>query len=138
MESLGLVPVIAGSDRLLFPDDQARFARFRAPTKPQSSLGGSLDAISATRRDLAGLLDPKDTKRGAFVDSGTKPLGGLGDLPSHAILDRGRVVGLWEYDVETQSPPRPMSATSCKMRGPFSLDSPKRRAPRVAARWGAK
>ena len=30
-------------------------------------------------------------------------LGGFYDLPNHAILDRGRLVGLWEFDTETQS-----------------------------------
>ena len=33
------------------------------------------------------------------------------DLPSHGVFDRGRLIGLWEYDVETESiawrgPPR--------------------------------
>jgi len=30
-------------------------------------------------------------------------LGELPDLPSHAILDRGRIVGLWEYDTAADS-----------------------------------
>jgi len=32
------------------------------------------------------------------IDATSKPMGGLTDLPSHAILDRGRIIGLWEFD----------------------------------------
>ena len=34
------------------------------------------------------------------ADTTEKPVGGISDLPSHAILDRGRVIGLWEYDAD--------------------------------------
>jgi hypothetical protein len=37
------------------------------------------------------------------ADSATRLVGALADLPSHAILDRGRIIGLWEYDVNTGS-----------------------------------
>ena len=29
--------------------------------------------------------------------------GARGDLPRHAILDRGRIVGLWDYDAKKQA-----------------------------------
>jgi hypothetical protein len=48
-------------------------------------------------------IDPKDMDRQVFVGKDTKPLRGLADLPSHAILDRGRLVELWEYDTSTTS-----------------------------------
>ena len=75
----------------------------------------------------------------------------LADLPSHAILDRGRLVGLWEYDTATQSIAwtafvkkdhaleQAVAHTERYVREQlgdarsFSLDSPKSRAPRVAA-----
>ena len=62
-----------------------------------------IDSIVLLRRSLKDLLDSKDAKREVLVDKGTAPLGTLADLPGHAILDRGRVVGLWEYDTATQS-----------------------------------
>jgi hypothetical protein len=73
----------------------------------------------------------------------------LADLPSHAILDRGRVVGLWEYDTSTNSIAwmafvkkdralqEAVARTEQFVRDQlgdarsFSLDSPRSRAPRV-------
>ena len=73
------------------------------------------------------------------------------DLPSHAILDRGRIVGLWEYDTATESIAwvafikkdkalqDAVARTEQYVREQlgdarsFSLDSPKSRAPRIAA-----
>ena len=72
------------------------------------------------------------------------------DLPSHAILDRGRLVGLWEYDPEAGSiawtawikdraVDEAVARTEAYVRDQlgdarsFSLDSPKSRAPRIAA-----
>lgn len=78
-------------------------------------------------------------------------LGGLADLPNHAILDRGRLVGLWEYDVDSRSivhatfgvKDRALDAVVKEMEAyvrdqlgdarSFSLDSPKSRAPKIAA-----
>jgi hypothetical protein len=98
------------------------------------------------------LLDEKDRERRALVDSGERPLGGLSDLPSHAILDRGRLIGLWEYDPDARSivwmtfdakrPPKLRAAveeTEAFVRDQvgdarsFSLDSPKSRRPRIDA-----
>ena len=103
MEPLKLEPIRTGDDRLLLPDDRARLEAFKTPKDPHYVLVAGLDSIALLRRDLKGLLDPKDMDRQVFVDKDTKPLGGLADLPSHAILDRGRVVGLWEYDTATDS-----------------------------------
>ena len=99
VESLGLVPAEPGSDRLLLPDDVAAFRKFEAPTTPQYSLVSSLDPITANRREMQSLIDDKDRERTVMVDAASKPVGGLADLPSHAILDRGQIVGLWEFDV---------------------------------------
>jgi hypothetical protein len=73
------------------------------------------------------------------------------DLPDHAILDRGRLIGLWEYDLEAQSIvwatfgvkdkalERVVVATESFVRDQlgdarsFSLDSPKSRAPKIEA-----
>jgi hypothetical protein len=151
VEPLGLAPLEAGSDRLLFPEDRDALHAFRPPVKPRHALVSGLDAIVLLRRDHGSLLDQKDAASKVMSDRALGALGGLSDLPSHAILDRGRIVGLWEYD--------PASATIAwaafgardrdllaaverterfvrddlgDARG-FSLDSPKARAPRIAA-----
>ena len=85
------------------------------------------------------------------VDKGVCELGSLSDLSSNAILDRGSLVGLWEYDSESSSiawfsfgtADNPMrqcvSRTEAYIREQlgdarsFSLDSPKSRAPRIKA-----
>ena len=149
---LGLVPAETGSDRMLLPDDAKAFAAFKAPTKPEYALVSSLDPITANRREMQSLLDPKDRERMFVVDTSAKPAGGLMDLPSHAILDRGQIIGLWEFDVdagsivwatfgrkkdkaleaaveETQTFVRDQLGDARS----FSLDSPKSRAPRIAS-----
>ena len=150
VESLGLVPAEPGSDRLLLPGDAAAFKEFEAPTTPQYALVSGLDPITANRRELASLIDAADRERAVVVDATPKPLGGLVDLPSHAILDRGQVIGLWEYDVDANAivwatfgrkKDRALDAvieeTQVFVRDQlgdarsFSLDSPKSRAARV-------
>jgi hypothetical protein len=150
-DPLKLVPVEDGSERLMFADDKDQFMKFKAPAKPQYVLISSLDAISLLRRDIKSLIDKKDLDRQVFLEKDTKPLGGLADFPSHAILDRGRVIGLWEYDADTESIAwssfgvkdkaleAAVATTEKYVREQlgdarsFSLDSPKSRAPRVAA-----
>ena len=150
VESLGLVPAEAGSDRLLLPDDADAFRMFEAPSKPQYALVSSLDPITANRREMQSMIDGKDRDRMVMVDAASKPLGGLADLPSHAILDRGRIIGLWEFDVEAgeivwatfggrkdAGLQAAVEATQTFVREElgdaraFSLDSPKSRAGRI-------
>ncbi|HUQ82848.1 MAG TPA: crosslink repair DNA glycosylase YcaQ family protein [Gemmatimonadaceae bacterium] len=157
VEPLGLVPAEPGSERLLLPDDAAAFAKFEAPTTPQYALVSGLDPITANRREMQSLIDAKDRERAVPVDSATKPLGGLADLPSHAILDRGQIVGLWEFDTESndiawmtfsrkkdKALDAAVEETQAFVRDQlgdarsFSLDSPKSRSPRVTALRAAK
>ena len=152
VESLGLVPAEPGSDRLLLPDDSAAYRAFEPPTAPQHALVSSLDPITANRRELQSMLDPIDRERSVLVDTTTKALGTLVDLPSHAILDRGRLIGLWEFDVDSgaivwatfdgkrnKTLASAVEETETWVREElgdarsFSLDSPKSRAGRIAA-----
>ncbi len=151
LEPLGLVPVEDGGERLLFPADAKEFRSFTAPKRPHYALVSSLDGLFHLRRDVSSLLAPEDRKRGVFVERGLEKLGGLSDLPSHAIVDRGRLVGLWEYDVETESIAwmtfgvrdralaEAVERTETHVRSDlgdarsFSLDSPKSRVPRIEA-----
>ena len=149
VEPLKLVPIPAGEKRMLLPEDREAFAAFKVPKQPHYVLVGSLDAMGQHRRDLKSLLSADDLDRNVFVDKGPKPLGSIADLPSHAILDRGRLIGLWEYDAATESIAwmsfvkkdqaleAAVKATEKYVRTElgdarsFSLDSPKSRAPRV-------
>ncbi len=152
VEPLGLVPAEDGSDRLMLPDDVASFDTYESPDEPRYSLVSSLDAISATRRDVQTLLDAKDRDRQALTESGVRPMSTLVDLPAHAIIDRGRLVGLWEYDVQSssivwgtfgirksKSLQSAVEETEAFVRDQlgdarsFSLDSPKSRVERIDA-----
>jgi hypothetical protein len=86
-------------DRLILPQHREELESFQAPRRPQYALVSSLDGISHLRRDVKGLLAPEDFGRSIFGMKGSA----LTDLPSHAILDRGRLIGLWEYDTTTES-----------------------------------
>lgn len=133
---------------LLFPEDLDALRAFRAPKKPDIRLLGSIDGLVHLRRNHVSLLDSPDAGPGA--------IGRVADLPSHAITDRGRLIGIWEYDVDTAEivwqcfgdPPKELASavkiTEAFIRDQvgdaraFSLDSPKSRAPRLAALRAAR
>jgi hypothetical protein len=143
-EPLGLVPVARDDARLMFADDRERFDAFRVPAEAQYTLVSSIDGMTLLRRDVKGLLAPADVER---VES----LGALSDLPSHGIFDRGRLVGLWEFDQATQgiawtsfvkknaALEQAVRETEAYVREQlgdargWSLDSPKSRVPRIEA-----
>ena len=151
VEPLKLEPLAAGDDRFMLPGDRAKLEAFKPPKDPHYTLTSGIDSIVLLRTDLKGLLDPKDIDRQVFTEKEVKPLGTLPYLPSHAILDRGRIVGLWEYDTAADSIAwisfvkkdkaleEAVARTDQYVREQlgdaraFSLDSPKSRAPRVAA-----
>jgi hypothetical protein len=151
VEPLKLEAIAAGDDRMLLPEERAAFEAFRGPKSPQYALVGSIDSMLLLRGDPASLLDAADRPREVFVDKGTRALSELKDLPSHAILDRGRIVGLWEFDPATDSiawtafvkRDKAMQQAVTRMEEwvraqlgdarSFSLDSPASRAPRIAA-----
>ncbi len=152
MENLKLENV--GEEGFLLPADRERFEAFRPPKEAQYVLASSLDGLSLLRRDLKGLVDASDLDRKVYGDRGMITLGGVADLPSHPIFDRGRLVGLWEYDTASESiawlpftrknkdMEKAVARTEEYVRTglgdarSFSLDSPKSRAPRIAALRG--
>lgn len=156
VEPLELVPAENGSDRLLLAEDLEEFRKFQPPTKPRYVLVSSLDSIHAHRRDVKGLLDEEDLERSIAGEKGPAAMGGMSDLPDHAIFDRGRLVGLWEFDPDAGEivwnafikPDKQLleaiDHTAAYIRDQvgdarsFSLDSPKSRAPRLAAMRAAK
>ena len=143
VKPLKLEPLASDDQRLFLPGDRAKFEAFRPPKDPQYALLGSIDSLFLLRRDLRSLLDPKDLGRTSRSD--------LSELPDHAITDRGRIVGLWEYDTATESiawtsfiqKDKALLAAIARTEQfvkeqlgdarSFGLDSPKSRAPRVEA-----
>jgi hypothetical protein len=133
----------------------------RPPCRPRSACcrrparSGGIDALILLRRDVPALVDESDVD--TPVPGEAIRAGGLTDLTDHAIVDRGRVVGLWRYDVDADDlvtwlfqGRRPDAAlreatehTRTCIRGDLedargcSLDSPKSRAPRIAALRGS-
>ena len=148
---LGLVQLGDAEGRLVLPEDREVLLSFQVPKKPQYVMVSSLDGIAHLRRDVRCLLAEEDLERKVMVEKSQQSAGQLADLPSHAILDRGRLIGLWEYDVATQSVawtsfvPKDrllrevVAACENYVRHElgdarsFSLDSPKSRVARIAA-----
>jgi hypothetical protein len=152
IEPLKLRPLADGDERLMLPDRHEELQAFQSPKEPQYVLVSNLDGILLLRRDVKSLLAAEDLKKTAMDQKAKKvEVGGLLDLPSHAILDRGRLVGLWEYDPESQSIAwtsfirshadleKAVLRTEEFVRSDlgdarsFSLDSPKSRPPRIQA-----
>jgi hypothetical protein len=139
---------------LLHEADVEAYQSFVAPTRPIYRLVSSLDALTAHRREVRSLLDEGDYERAVFSSRGKMVAGRLSDLPSHAIVDRGRLVGMWEYDAEAErivwvsfgvrdkALAAEVARTEQYVRADlgdarsFSLDSPRSRAPRLA--WLAR
>ncbi|HXO43688.1 MAG TPA: crosslink repair DNA glycosylase YcaQ family protein, partial [Thermoanaerobaculia bacterium] len=149
VEPLRLVPLAAGDERLLLPDQRRELEAFTAPPPPRYALVSNLDGMLLLRCDVRGLLAPADTTRSAAGEKGPVALASLDYLPNHAILDRGRLIGLWEYDpapgeIVWTCFIRPDAALRQQVRATeqfirndladmrsFSLDSPKSRQPRL-------
>ena len=145
------MPAEATSNRLMLPDDLPAFNKFKTPTKPVYALVSSLDAMFLLRRNIATLVPAAALRQKVYGEKGMAELGGLADLSSNAILDRGSVIGLWEFDPETSAlvwftfaKPDPavrncIAKTEAYVRDQlgdvrsFSLDSPKSRTPRIEA-----
>ena len=135
VEPLGLVDF---DGWLILPEEAEAFARFVAPRIPAYSLIGSIDNLIQLRSDYASILGPDDQHRA----KGAK---------GHAIVDRGRVVGFWEFDPAAgnivwmafgkpdQALVDAVARTEAFIREDlgdarsFSLDSPKSRKPRIEA-----
>lgn len=151
VEPLDLVPVEPQSDRFMFPEDRELFANFRIPKNPAYALVSCMDSMFLLRRSLSALLTCAAAKQKVFGDKGTCELASLSDLSSNAILDRGAIVGLWEYDPATSSlawlsfAAADKAMRDCVARTEayirdqlgdarsFSLDSPKTRTSRIDA-----
>jgi hypothetical protein len=100
--ALELVPVAKPSgnndERLLLAEDKEALEAIKPAKTPQWALVGALDNISHPRRDVESLLDAADAKVRVLGDKGLQAVSTVHDLPHHAILDRGRLIGFWEFE----------------------------------------
>jgi hypothetical protein len=149
--SLGLVPLADGDDRLMLPEDSDALRAFNRPKEPQIVLTSFFDNAVHLRRDVAGLVERAEDLGQLYGEFGSQQAGGLSDLQSHLILDRGTLIGLWEYDAATRAivwgtfapPPAALADALARMEAfihedlgdsPFlSFDWPKGRVKRMAA-----
>jgi hypothetical protein len=144
IEPLKLVAIAEGDLRLMFAHDREEFENFKIPKQAQYAVVSGLDSLFLLRRNLKDVVAPDDYKRSGAGS-------GLLDLSNHAIVDRGRLVGLWEYDPATESivwgsfGPKDKALKAAVDQAQdyvreqlgdarsFSLDSPKSRVPRIEA-----
>jgi hypothetical protein len=103
LEPLKLEPIAAGDEPLMLPAEREKLEALHAPKQPQFALVASADGIFLLRRNLASLLDRADADKNIAGEKGAVGAGSVTDLPNHGILDRGRLVGVWEYDTATES-----------------------------------
>ncbi|MFI6447333.1 DNA glycosylase AlkZ-like family protein [Kitasatospora sp. NPDC050543] len=146
----GLIP-LPGTELLMLPELAEEFADFTTPAEPQYTLLAGIDGIHLLHRDLPRLIDPADAERSVPASRAGHSFGSEADPQTHIVLDRGRIVGFWEYDTEQREivhqlfvPPdaalrEAVARTEAFVRDQlgdarrFSLDSPKSRAPKIAA-----
>jgi len=100
MSDLNLVPIAPDSNRMMTLDDKEAFDHWDAPSQPIYRFISSLDNLIHFRRDVVSLIDFADHGRPSPGDKKLGTVSGLSDLESHAIVDRGQIVGLWEFDPE--------------------------------------
>ncbi|GAA2810608.1 crosslink repair DNA glycosylase YcaQ family protein [Kitasatospora sp. CM 4170] len=153
----GIVPLPggpAGDGLLILPELVEEFAEFTVPAEPCYTLLAGIDGIHLLHRDLPRLVDPADAVRqlpSGRAGKAGRSFGSEADPQTHIVLDRGRIVGFWEYDVERAEivhqsfvPPdaelrAAVARTEAFVRDQlgdargFSLDSPRSRAPKIAA-----
>jgi hypothetical protein len=78
-----------GEDRLLLPEDIEVFRKFETPKRPQYALVSSLDGIGLLGSGLKSLIARENLQNE------------LAELGGHAILDRGQLIGRWDFDTAT-------------------------------------
>lgn len=141
------VPTASGDVLWMLPADVECLADFEEPVDEQVQLLAGTDSLVLHRRNSAEMF--------ADEDKGKKVLGSTlalqADLPDHPILDRGRIIGLWQYHpgkerIAAWTFAKPTAAVSNRINTveawireelgdfrSFSLDSPASRQVRIDA-----
>ncbi|POH75377.1 hypothetical protein CVS27_01900 [Arthrobacter glacialis] len=131
----------------MLPADAQKAADFVPEKEEQIQLLASSDSLFLLRRNAAEHVADEDADL-KFLDA---KLSLQGDLPDHPIVDRGRIIGLWQYDPGQERIAHwlfsaPTSAVMHKIQEvaafiredlrdfrTFSLDSPQSRQKRIDA-----
>lgn len=100
MSELKLVPIEPGSDLMLPLNDKESFDLWDAPSDPVYRFISNLDNLVHLRRNVVSLIDPSNHDRPSPGDKKLGSVSGLSDLDTQAIIDRGEIIGLWEFDPE--------------------------------------
>ena len=87
-------------ERLLYPDDRDALLAFEVPRAPKVAFVAALDNLVHLRREVLAHLHADDAAIRAPGAGQKASVGALVDLEYHPIVDRGRIVGLWDWDGE--------------------------------------
>lgn len=88
------VPTATGDVLWMLPADVELLADFSPPEGEQIQLLAGTDSLVLHRRNAADLFAEGDRDRKLL----NATLALQADLPDHPIFDRGRIIGLWQYD----------------------------------------
>jgi len=150
LAEVDLEPIEPGSPLLILKEERDAFDAFLPPMEACYALVSCLDSLSHLHWGIQFLKHDLDADRPAFGPKGMTTFGGMNELENHAIYDRGRIVGLWEYDPDVgeivwtpfiepdqalRSAIRAMESFARELGDvrSFSLDSPESRKPRLDA-----
>ncbi|MBL8064627.1 MAG: winged helix DNA-binding domain-containing protein [Chthonomonadaceae bacterium] len=97
-QGLKLKPIEAESELLLSEEDLESWHAFQAHDVPETKFVGSLDNMSHLRAGLKDLIDSGLDQALPGEKGQVMNVSGLSELSSHAIYERGRLVGIWEFD----------------------------------------
>ena len=82
----------------MLPDDVGRLAAFEVPAEEQIQLLAGTDSLMLLRRNAAELLAEEGPEGEKLDRQVVASLALQADLPDHPILDRGRIIGLWQFE----------------------------------------
>jgi hypothetical protein len=86
----------------MHPEDLERLHALEPASEPEVNLLSGLDSLFLLRRDIRAHLDDVDLSRQVATEKGLLEVGGLQDISNHVVVDRGRIIGIWEYDPYAQ------------------------------------
>lgn len=92
------LPVAQGESYWIMEADAEALAAFSPTPTEQIELLAGNDALFLLRRNAGDALAPEDAAN--VLGAGGSAL--AADLPDHAIVDRGRIIGLWQYSPDEE------------------------------------
>lgn len=92
--ALAAVAAVEHEGLWMLPADVDAASTFTAPEDEQIQLLAGTDALFLLRRNAADHFAEEDRDRHLL----SAKLALQADLPDHPIVDRGRIIGLWQYD----------------------------------------